>query len=262
MTTILVLGHKGMLGRAVTSFFKIEPNTKVVHINARWGDDNFKHEIINIKPDVIVNCVGKIPQKQPDETDYDFINIALPRFLETLKIPIIHPSTDCEFRGDIPQGEAYSKEHPRDAQDSYGISKATISAEIEKGYNYTKIIRTSIVGHEELTSFALLDWFLSQPKSVRGYTNHFWNGVTTLEWAKFCKKLINDWDSFPALNQIGTATHYSKFEVLSLVKDAYKKDIEITPFLHEVYVNKCLISDTTITELPEQLRELKVFFKK
>lgn len=258
---ILVLGHKGMLGRAVTQYFSTIPQYTVLILNIRWGESGFKEALLEQSPDFIINCIGKIPQKQPAaREDYESINIGLPRFLDTLDIPVVHPSTDCEFKGNIAPGKAYTKSDIRDADDAYGISKATISQELEEGGKNTKIIRTSIIGHEESTSVALLDWFLSQNSNVRGYTNHYWNGVTTLEWAKQCQTLIEDWENYPILNQLGTSTHYSKFEIVSLAREIYEKDIEIVPFETEVTVNKCLLSDKTVPDLKYQLTELRSFF--
>lgn len=259
---ILVLGHKGMLGRTVTRFYTEQTKHEVLTTNTRWGESSFAQSILDLAPDLIINCIGKIPQKQPVESEYTFLNIELPRFLETLDIPIIHPSTDCEFKGDLKPGMAYSKTSVRDADDIYGISKATISAEIESAFKNTKIIRTSIIGHEENTALSLLDWFLSQAGSTRGYTNHFWNGITTLEWAKQSASLIEDWDNTPTLNQLATPKHYSKFEILNIAKAVYQKDIEVIPFATETTVNKCLTSDREIPDLADQLVELKAFYNK
>lgn len=250
-----------MLGRAVAQYFSTIPQYTVLTLTTRWGESGFKESILKHSPDFIINCIGKIPQKQPTAIqDYESINIALPRLLDTLGIPVVHPSTDCEFKGNIAPGKAYAKTDMRDADDAYGMSKATISKELEETGKNTKIIRTSIIGHEESTSVALLDWFLSQSGSVRGYTNHYWNGLTTLEWAKQCQTLIENWDTHPKLNQLGTEKHYSKFEIVSLAKEIYEKDIEIVPFETEVTINKCLLSDKTVPELKEQLAELKSFF--
>lgn len=260
---VLVLGHRGMLGRSVYSYLKTLPGFEVLTLDSRWGDNEFKKDICSCNPDYIINAIGKIPQKQPATADqYSSINIELPRFLETLGIKTILPSTDCEFSGQLIPGQAYTKEDKRDATDPYGKSKADISSEIQQSSINTKIIRTSIVGHEENTALSLVDWFLSQTDSVRGYTNHYWNGITTLEWAKQCQLIIEDWDSHPILNQLGTEIHYSKFEIISLVKKIYNKDIEIIPFETELSVNKCLVSDKHLPELSSQIIELKTFFQK
>lgn len=256
---ILVLGHKGMLGRTVLKYFAQQPQYETFTTKTRWGEDGFGEKIFTIAPDFIINCIGKIPQKKPTEGEYEFLNIKLPRFLETLGIKVIHPSTDCEFKGDIAPTEAYTKESIRDADDEYGLSKATISKEIQDTYINTKIIRVSIIGHEENTSVSLLDWFLSQKGSVRGYTNHYWNGITTLEWAKQCKTIMESWNDHPTLNQLGTDTHYSKYQILEIAKSVYQKDIDIIPFETDISVNKCMISDKELSELPLQLKELRAF---
>ncbi len=258
---ILVLGHKGMLGRTVTAYLSTLLKHTIITTDTRFGNADFTDALTATDADYIINCIGKIPQKKPaTDADYTFLNTDLPRFLETLGTPIIHPSTDCEFKGDIKPGQAYSKSDQRDADDVYGMSKANISAEIENSFKNTKIIRTSIIGHEETTALSLLDWFLNQNITTRGYTNHYWNGITTLQWAKLCQDLIENWDTYPTLNQFGTTLHHSKFDVLTMVKNIYHKEIEIVPFETEITVNKCLVSDKEIPTLTVQLNELKQFF--
>ncbi len=262
MANILVLGHKGMLGRAVIGHFSTLPEYHIETISHRFGDEAFEAAVRESQADFVINCIGKIPQKHPVAGEYDLLNVELPTFLESTGKCIVHPSTDCEFKGTIPPGEAYTKTDIRDADDEYGMSKACISKRIEEEFQNTKIIRTSIIGHEEATSVALLDWFLSQEGKVRGYTNHYWNGITTLEWAKQCTRLIADWDNSPALNQLGTEKHHSKYDILTIARDVYEKDIEIESFTTEITVNKCLLSDRPLPDLETQLSELRSFFAK
>jgi dTDP-4-dehydrorhamnose reductase len=257
---ILVLGHTGMLGRTVVSYLQQE-GVDVYTITARWGAVDFEKKIRNCKPDFIINCIGIIPQKSPRASEYQVINVLLPRFLETLGIPVIHPSTDCEFNGRLEVGKTYTKQSVRDADDAYGKSKADISKEIETDFKNTKIIRTSIIGHEATSNVALLDWFLSQNGVTRGYTNHYWNGITTLQWAKQAYSLITNWDSFPVLNQYAVATD-SKYNLLVKISKIYNKEIDIISFETIETVNKCLTSDTDLPTIEDQLRELRGFFKK
>lgn len=251
-----------MLGRAVARYFASQGHT-VLTLAVRYGEPGFTEAIFELAPDYIVNGIGKIPQKKPaSDTEYDALNTELPLLLDTLGCRVVHPTTDCEFKGDIPPGAAYARTAIRDADDAYGMSKAKASEQLEKNGQNTKIIRTSIIGHEEATALSLLDWFLSQEGSVRGYTNHHWNGLTTLQWAKECERIIANWDDLPTLNQLGTATHHSKFDVVTLAKTVYHKDIEIVPFETPTPANKCLASDTPVPELKDQLIELKSFFGK
>jgi dTDP-4-dehydrorhamnose reductase len=259
---VLVLGHNGMLGRAAVAYFGTLPDVEVHTTASRYGDADFKDAIDAIAPDFILNAIGKIPQKKPSDTDYTSINTELPLYLDTLGYKVILPTTDCEFKGTIPPGEAYNRTAVRDADDVYGMSKAIPSAKLEAEGKNTKIIRTSIIGHEKDSAVALLDWFLAQEGSTRGYTNHYWNGITTLQWAKECYKLMKNWDTAPTLTQLGTPEHRSKYEVLLLAKAIYHKDIEVIPFAPEVGANKCVVSDYELPNLEIQLEELKAFYGK
>lgn len=262
MTKILILGHNGMLGNALFKFFNENKQYTVTTTKERWGDVSFNETLIESDSDIIINCIGAIPQKNKDESDYNTVNIDLPIFLEKLNKKIIHPSTDCEFSGNIELGMKYKKSDTRDANDSYGKSKADISRTIENEFKNTKVIRTSIIGHELNSHLALLDWFLSSQGTVKGFSNHYWNGITTLQWAKLAENLITNWDNFPIINQYGTSTNLSKFEVLNLAKKVYEKNIIIESFETPNIVNKCLQSDIEIPSLEVQLTELKAFYKK
>lgn len=262
MKKILVLGHKGMLGNAVCKYFGSKNEYEVLAGTNRFGTDEFITELNNSDADFIINCIGIIPQKKPTAEEYKNINIDLPVFLETLGKKVIHPSTDCEFSGTIGKTKKYTKEDVRDATDDYGNSKAVISKLIEESFKNTKVIRTSIIGHEQSSAVALLDWFLSQKGSTNGYSNHFWNGITTLQWAKLAEEMINNWDNYPLLNQYGTEEIRSKYDLLNDIKNVYNKDINITPFETPTSVNKCLLSDKAIPSITTQLSELKSFYGK
>jgi dTDP-4-dehydrorhamnose reductase len=97
---------------------------------------------------------------------------------------------------------------------------------------------------------------------VNGYTNHFWNGITTLEWAKHASYIIDSWHNTPILTQLGTDKNLSKFELLAIIKDIYCKDVQVNPFETEQSINKCLQSDKEITPIELQLKELKAFYRK
>lgn len=141
-TKILILGHNGMLGNAVSQYFSSQNDYEVETTNTRWNKDDFIEYLSNSDADVIINCIGAIPQKKLSAEAYTSINVELPIHLETLGKKIIHPTTDCEFSGTIPETEKYSKTSARDAEDDYGMSKAQISRRIEEDFSNTKMIRT------------------------------------------------------------------------------------------------------------------------
>jgi dTDP-4-dehydrorhamnose reductase len=263
MQKVLILGHKGMLGDAVYKYFTARTdNFVVVTTEERWGTDAFKKEITESDTEYIINCIGLIPQKKPLPEEYEKVNIDLPIFLESLGKKIIHPSTDCEFTGTIPNTRKYTKKDTRDASDVYGKSKADISSLIETTFVNTKIIRTSIIGHEGVTHLSLLDWFLNSEGEVSGFTDRYWNGITTVEWAKQCEKMIQNWEKYPTLNQYGTEDIASKYTLLHIIKEVYQKNILINEALSSKSENKCLETDEELPSIETQLQELKAFYNK
>ena len=130
---------------------------------------------------------------------------------------------------------------------------------MDKFDSNVKIIRTSIIGFDK-NKVSLLSWFLNNnDKECSGFTNHFWNGVTTLQWAKYAEFVIDNWDNFDKLNLI-VSDKISKYDLLCLFSEIFNKDIKIIKKLHNTNKNKCLIGDNTIS-LYDQLLELKKFYK-
>jgi len=258
---LLILGHNGMLGNMVYKYFN---NRYIVYVcDFRWDSNEFKDFIINCNVDFIINCIGAIPQKKYKSEDYDKINVDLPIFLESIGKKVLHPSTDCEFSGDIPYPEKYKKTDERDANDDYGKSKAKISKIIVDNFKNTKIIRTSIIGHELNSNKSLLDWFLSvdEKEEVNGYVNYYWNGITTLFWCKIAEKIMLNWDNSDVITQIGVKGLH-KCDLLRTIRKVYKKSVKINEFSMEKPLNKMLETDYEISNIKKQLIALKKYNKK
>lgn len=146
MTRVLILGENGMLGDAVRKYLSERKDYELVHVSERWPSEAFRHAVTDTTADVIINCIGKIPQRHPTDEEYRETNIELPVFLDTLGKRVIYPTTDCEFSGTLPVGSLYTKDSLRDAKDVYGKSKATISERIERTFLNTKIILPALSG--------------------------------------------------------------------------------------------------------------------
>lgn len=236
---ILVLGSKGMLGNAVCKYFLKRNDVQLYAIDTeRWPTDEFKKFVTKENHDFIINCIGAIPQKK----NIFEINYSLPIWLCGLsKTKVIHPGTDCELDND-----------------EYGLSKKKARDYIINNSNNTKIIKTSIIGHEVDTNYSLLDWFLNSKKTVSGFSKVYWNGNTTLQWAKFCILLINNWNLYQKENIIRTKC-ISKFELLGIIKDVYNHEIKIK--IHSGFKNnKCLSGGDRMPNIKQQLIELKDFY--
>lgn len=261
---VLVLGNNGMLGHMVDKYltrrgevvFTMPPRDEVPE--AAWPNKLFKESILTGLNgiDYIVNCIGAIPQhKKHNFESYISTNVTLPIWLaKNVQCKIIHPTTDCEFSGNISENLSYYKEDVKDARDDYGLSKAMASQVLEWFPN-VKQIRTSIFGPELKGKVSILEWFLSQTGEVNGYTNHFWNGITTLEWARLAHGLMYAWDTSNKVTQVGTDP-IPKIKLLELINKVYGANKKIIP-KESVYCNKCLRSDLVLPSLEEQLVELK-----
>lgn len=270
---ILVLGHRGMLGHVCKRYLsEIGYNVLTIGENEHENEnesgrynlpnpDKFFDVISTQRPNVIINCIGLIKQKSDDPFKLLAINSVLPlqlsiRFPKTI---IIHPSTDCIFSG-LKGG--YCVDTLSDPTDMYGISKAL--GEIIHRYPLTWVLRCSIIGPELKTGLkpsGLLEWFLSQSDNkVYGYINHKWNGITTLEWTKCVSELlIMIRDGKSPCNKIvqpGTSEIHSKFEMLHMFSDVWKKDIQIISIESGTNIDRSLKPTWKRKPFLEQLKEL------
>lgn len=236
---ILILGSNGMLGHMVKLYLSKFHDIEI--IKDRWPSKYFKDQILENKASVLINCIGAIPQK----TNKYQVNWELPIWLdENFKGRIIHPSTDCEMD-----------------EDDYGISKRKAAEWLLKNAKRTKIIKTSIIGPELNGHASFLNWFLSNKDgtSINGYSNHMWNGITTLSWAKFSKSLIENWTIYP-IRTVLSSQCISKYELCVICNTVFDRKILINPFRTEKSFNKCLVPDIELDNIEIQLKELRKFY--
>ncbi len=168
----------------------------------------------------IVNCIGAIPQKKYSDTEMKQLNEVFPhtlaKFCKERNIPLIHLSTNCVFSGKHPNCKETDE---KDAEDTYGASKAAGEP------TYGLVLRSSIIGPEKNTAFGLMEWYLQNSETeVSGYTDHVWNGVTTLELSKFIFGVI-EYGKIPysAIWHIYSSNSVSKYTLLCDMKAIFQK---------------------------------------
>jgi dTDP-4-dehydrorhamnose reductase len=170
---------------------------------------------------------------------------------------LIHASSDCVFSGRRGQ---YSVADERDAEDVYGLSKALGEAVAQSGRCW--VIRTSIIGPELGKGWGLMGWFLRQSGEVNGYTNHLWNGITTLEWAGIAWELIGGQLSAEGpLIQAGTLPAMSKCDVLRLIGKAWGLAVKVRPVEAKDAVDRTLLPTLQRPELEHQLSRLRAWYE-
>lgn len=245
---VLVLGATGMLGRAMLRILSDSPALEVFGTarseSARrafsWEIgkrilcgvdveriDSLMEAFAAARPQLVVNCVGVVKQLAGanDPLQVLPINAIFPHRLanmcQLVDARLVHISTDCVFSGS--KGN-YCEADPPDATDLYGKSK--FLGEVTGSKSIT--LRTSIIGHEVASSRGLVDWFLAQQGSVKGYTKAIFSGLPTVELARVVRDFVVPRPSLSGVYHVASEP-IAKYELLALVSKVYGKDIDILP---------------------------------
>ena len=235
----IILGASGMLGHMVFYYLKKNRVNVIPCSRSKTNIDMLDESLIRIsgysegqlsnlihqhRPCKIINCVG-VTNFNESEHEINLINSELPVMLSEILdkrndgSQLVQISTDAVFSG---QRGNYTESDEPDATDIYGQSK--LKGEVVRAPHLT--IRTSVIGVELKSKSGLLEWFLNQENDVSGYTEVKWNGVTTLECAKFIEWAIN--------RKLSGLIHLfsekiSKYDLLNIAKEVYGKNIKINP---------------------------------
>ena len=243
---VLILGASGMLGH--TLLFQLQRHGFDVYGTMRnvspilpadlrerirgGVDVNDFSSIIKVmetvKPDVLINCVGIIRQLPEGKMPLPCIdlNARFPHLLieECRKrgVRLIHYGTDCVFDGH--KGSPYTEDDPCTASDIYGITKYLGELKDEPALT----IRTSIIGPELRGRLSLVEWFLAQEGSVKGYTHALYTGLPTSEHARILIEFVFPRPALCGLYQVASSP-ISKYDLLKLIAEVYGKSIRIVP---------------------------------
>ncbi|QQS43153.1 MAG: SDR family oxidoreductase [Acidobacteriota bacterium] len=245
---VLVLGAGGMLGHKLVqrlpnhgvetwagvrgggdlSRFRFISERRVIGSVEAGEPESVRKAVRLAGPDVVVNAVGVIKQKE--EAKHSAltieINALFPHRLHEIcrdaGARLVHISTDCVFSG---SRGGYTEEDPTDAQDLYGRSKA-LGEVVSEG---AVTVRTSIIGRELGTSHGLLEWFFSNAGgTVRGFTKAYFSGFTTGALTDIIAGQILPRRDLQGLYHVASE-RISKFDLLSRVNERLDLGITIEP---------------------------------
>lgn len=161
--------------------------------------------------DYVFNAAGKIKPYCDNVESAIKVNALFPYWLLSNTIQI---ATDCVYSGK--QG-SYVETDPHDALDIYGKTKSLGEAP------HIKNLRCSIIGPELISpGKSLLAQFL-EGKIDKGYTNHYWNGITTYHFSKIVQGVIREKIELPNVQHIVPADRVTKAELLNIIAKAYGK---------------------------------------
>jgi dTDP-4-dehydrorhamnose reductase len=279
---ILILGGSGMLGHQLWKHFHSRFETWVTlrrpateyQRYGLFGDqrvvagvdvedfDSVARAIRNLRPDVVLNCVGIIKQLKESKNAIRSltINALLPHRLAEIcgqqSARLVLFSTDCIFSGN--RGR-YTEDDLSDAEDLYGRSK--FLGEVGDS-SHVVTLRSSIIGRELGTNHSLVDWFLSQRGgTVRGFRRAIYSGFTTIEMSRIVELIITQCPELSGVWQVASAP-INKYELLLLLRDSFRLQTEVVP-TDDFVCDRSLVGTRFNAEVhyqppdwPSQIREL------
>jgi dTDP-4-dehydrorhamnose reductase len=265
MHNIKVIGADGMLGTMLVHYLAKQDNVNL-SATAFTPDvaEKLKAHFPDIKIDVfdagnpdfdlfkgtdwVVNAIGIINTYIKDDNAAQrknalLINSLFPDALghagEKLGFKVLQIATDCVYSGN--KG-SYSESDPFDPYDAYGMTKYMGEVPLPALHH----LRCSIIGPEAANRKSLLEWFINNEKNanVTGFSNHLWNGVTTLHFAKICYGIITSGMKLPQLQHIVPGDVLPKSEMLKIFTKCYdRQDISITEGQAKLAIDRTLVTN-------------------
>jgi len=201
-------------------------DTKNIYTDIDLLNDNTLTELLlKHRPDTVINCAGLTKHKQNASNVLDVLPInsifshKLVKLCGLSGTRVVHISTDCVFSG---KKGNYSETDRSDASDLYGISKYL--GEVD--YSNAITLRTSTIGHEKKSTAGLLEWFLSQSHSCKGFNNAIFSGLPTVTLAKIIRDYILNETNLSGLYHVSSAP-IDKRSLLEIIAKVYNKNIQI-----------------------------------
>jgi dTDP-4-dehydrorhamnose reductase len=259
-TKVAILGASGMLGAMVLDHLSRDTRHEII---ATVRSEKLIAKLRSVYPKVewrlldaesgdvgaarralegaswIVNAVGKIKPYIRDDNPVEVetaikVNSSFPyvvaHALAADGARILQIATDCVYSG---KDGKYVENSKHDSLDVYGKTKSLGECALPNFMH----LRCSIIGPEPKGYVSLLDWFRRQPKGAQlnGYRNHFWNGVTTLHFAKLCGGIIHGGLFRPGVQHVVPGDSIAKADLLECFKADYRrpdiaiKHVEVVP---------------------------------
>lgn len=205
----------------------IAPGNIAIQFNASDGN---VEELVSSFPEntIFVNLIGVIRHKinlndEESIKNAKRVNSVFPKELasqaERIKGRVIQIATDCIYSGKTGR---YTEHSIPDPVDVYGDTK--LNGEFVA--NNLLTLRVSVIGREIRNHIQLMAWVIGQsPNSeIKGFTNHLWNGITALHFAKLVASLVIHNLFSPGTFHIVPGNSISKFELVSLIARLANRD--------------------------------------
>lgn len=245
---ILIIGGDGMIGHQLLRQWRSRHDVRATlrhKLTAYAGFDSlftaqntycgvdvrYDESLISVfadfHPQAVINVAGIVKQQEAAKASIPSleINALFPHRLALLckaaKVRLVHLSTDCVFSGKTGN---YVETDTADANDLYGKTKYL--GEVHDDHCVT--VRTSAIGTELSRKVGLLEWFLAQKGSVKGFKKAIYSGFTTIELSRVIERLLVEFPDIHGLYHASSAP-ISKYDLLAMVKEMFDVSVDIVP---------------------------------
>jgi dTDP-4-dehydrorhamnose reductase len=243
---ILILGGDGMLGHQLLRH--LEPRHEVtvtlrrdLAAYRRYGLFSAANSLAGVDardwpaveaalaaaaPEAVVNAIGIVKQREEARSPIPAIevNALFPhRLLAACRAAgcrLIHLSTDCVFSG---RTGGYAEDDAPDPVDLYGRSKL-----LGEPAAPALTLRTSIIGLELARKSGLVEWFLAQRGTVRGFRRAIYSGFTTRETARVIELLLTGRPGLAGTWHLASQP-ISKYHLLDILARNLGSRVEVLP---------------------------------
>lgn len=264
---VTVVGSGGMAGHVIVRYLQQQGHS-VTAVDRTQLDVENPISVMgffeDLKTDFVVNAIGLLVAPslaRPDRAVV--INSWWPNYLAHQladnSVRLVHLSTDCVFDG---SSGPYTEQALHTETNAYGSSKSL--GEVNNNKDIT--MRMSIIGPELKAGTGLLDWVVKNPQAeLPGWTNAWWNGITTLQLAKCIDQWIRDPKVTGIYHVVDNLNSINKYDLLCEINDVYELGKTIVRAQGPKSVNKVLVdtrkqTDWQIPNYHAQLRELRSWY--
>ena len=225
-------------------------NNRMIYLDARGAiSNNLKNEDTF---EFVINCIGIIKPNIDESNSKSILNAIevnsrFPHLISTYfaNSKIVQIATDCVYSGSIGH---YNEKSLHDPTDVYGKTKSLGEVVSPNFVN----LRTSIIGREFSTNKSLWNWITNQDKKseLNGFTDHIWNGITTLAFAKIIYGIIDTKLFLPNTQHVLPAGTISKDNLIrAIVQSEGRSDILVKSVKSPMSINR------TLSTLDEKLNQ-------
>lgn len=253
---VLVLGDRGMLGRAVVE--KLEAGgMSVAVLPGRFTASEiiaFAKDLRRLDPDAVVNCLGVL-SAEGAAPDLLFANVDVPHLVAAVlpRAVLVHASSDAVFRPG-PQFRHVSEEP--DTGDAYGLSKL-IGERLVHRRLY--VVRASIIGNPGEAGRGLVGWLQTQAQAgvdvVPGFDDWGWNGITVPTWAQIAAHALLG-ELVPGVHHVSTEAATDKATLIEKLIDRFQLPLRVQRRSGRRDKTRLLAPSVLVPPLDAQLDEL------